>query len=199
MAVFSPEPTRSCQAQADNSAPPQCDAVKNGSEEAERGESPPFFSRVPWASHAGASDPLTFFCSELLILPTDDLARSLRCRSRAGWVAWALGPLFPIGGAAHLLSRPQHRCFQCSFLGARSPVARQLEFPANCCEQLAPQTRLPGTRRPAHPPGDSAASARGPYKKGAHRSQEPPPDHLHAGPRPAPPLWDATPLLTLAL
>lgn len=31
VAVFSPEPTRSCQAQADNSAPPQCDAVKNGS------------------------------------------------------------------------------------------------------------------------------------------------------------------------
>lgn len=31
VAVFSPEPTRSCQAQADDSAPPQCDAVKNGS------------------------------------------------------------------------------------------------------------------------------------------------------------------------
>lgn len=31
VAVFSPEPTKSCQAQADNSAPPQCDAVKNGS------------------------------------------------------------------------------------------------------------------------------------------------------------------------
>ncbi|XP_039700015.1 uncharacterized protein LOC120587340 [Pteropus medius] len=95
--------------------------------------------------------------------------------------SWDPGPLFPTRGAARLLGLRRHRCFLCSFLGPRSPVARQRGFPANCGKQLAPQTRLPGTRRPGHSPGDRAASARGPCRRNI------------CLPGPAPPrsLWDA--------
>lgn len=97
---------------------------------------------------------------------------------------------------------PGDRWFLCTFPGPRSPVAKQLAFPASSYKQLALQTRLPGTKRPVYSPYNKAHM--GPIKRESNRGRELPPAHPPARPCPTlcgmredrvmpPPLW-----LTLA-